>query len=491
MKANRATLGWQDVGIIAVAAAIGLGVYLTSSAARLRIGFPLDDAWIHQTYARNLALLGQWAYVPGEVSAGSTAPLWSLLLAPGYRFGFSPYLWTFALGWAALSGVGLAGQAAFRRSFGFAPRFPFVGVFLAVEWHLVWAAGSGMETAAYAAICLVFFDVLSGEIRHGWGLGALIGLAIWMRPDGITLLGPLGMVLALDRRGWVQKLRVAIEVGAGLLVLGGGYLVFNQALAGAWWPNTFFAKQAEYAALLQIPLVERLGQMYLQPLVGAGILLLPGAAFSAVRGVRERRWWMPAMLLWWAGFTLVYALRLPVVYQHARYLIPAMPAFFLAGLMGTADLLKLLKPTGWATRMARPTLVISIAAVQAMFFILGARTYAGDVAIIETEMVQTAHWLRDNTPPDAILAVHDIGAVGYFSERRLLDLAGLISPDVIPFIRDETRLAEYLDAQGADYLVTFPEWYPELVAGREVLFTSGGVFAPLFGQENMRVYRWK
>ena len=33
-------------------------------------GFPLDDAWIHQTYARNLAETGQLAYLPGQPSAG-------------------------------------------------------------------------------------------------------------------------------------------------------------------------------------------------------------------------------------------------------------------------------------------------------------------------------------------------------------------------------------------------------------------------------------
>ena len=90
------------------------------------------------------------------------------------------------------------------------------------------------------------------------------------------------------------------------------------------------------------------------------------------------------------------------------------------------------------------------------------------IAVINGEMVATAGWLDKNTGPEDLIAAHDIGAIGYFSERDLLDLAGLISPDVIPFIRDEARLASYLDEKCPDYLVTFPDWYPSLVKDREI-----------------------
>ena len=55
------------------------------AASRTFAGYPLDDAWIHQTYARNWAETGQLAYVVGLPSAGSTAPLWTLLLSVAYR----------------------------------------------------------------------------------------------------------------------------------------------------------------------------------------------------------------------------------------------------------------------------------------------------------------------------------------------------------------------------------------------------------------------
>jgi hypothetical protein len=73
----------------------------------------------------------------------------------------------------------------------------------------------------------------------------------------------------------------------------------------------------------------------------------------------------------------------------------------------------------------------------------------------------------------------------------LIDLAGLISPDVIPFIRNENQLTKYLDARGANYLIAFPEFYPQLTANAEVVFTTHSEMTLKFGQKNMAVYRWK
>jgi hypothetical protein len=116
--------------------------------------------------------------------------------------------------------------------------------------------------------------------------------------------------------------------------------------------------------------------------------------------------------------------------------------------------------------------------------------YQRDVGFIESEMVETAHWIEANTPSQARIAAHDIGALGFFSHRELLDLAGLVSPEVIPFIRDESRLAGYLDAYQADYLVTFPSWYPRLVLRAEQVYQTQGQVSPTLGGENMAVYRW-
>ena len=89
-----------------------------------------------------------------------------------------------------------------------------------------------------------------------------------------------------------------------------------------------------------------------------------------------------------------------------------------------------------------------------------------------------------------MIAAHDIGAIGYFTQRPILDLAGLVSPDVIAFIRDEPGLARFLDEECPRYLVTFPAWYPQLTENGEQVFQTDTQITREIGGENMVVYRW-
>ena len=66
-----------------------------ASAFAGALGYPLDDAWIHQTLARNLVERGEWSINPGTPAAVSTAPLWTLLLTPAYLLPIPPLAWTY------------------------------------------------------------------------------------------------------------------------------------------------------------------------------------------------------------------------------------------------------------------------------------------------------------------------------------------------------------------------------------------------------------
>jgi hypothetical protein len=106
-------------------------------------------------------------------------------------------------------------------------------------------------------------------------------------------------------------------------------------------------------------------------------------------------------------------------------------------------------------------------------------------------MVDTALWVAEHVPAGDTVAAHDIGALGYFDNHALVDLAGLVSPEVVPFIRDEARLAAVLDERKVRYLIAFPVLYPGLAASSRIVHASSGELALAAGQGNMTVYCWR
>jgi hypothetical protein len=494
LRLNNLTVSTRWVLILA--SGLAAGFFLIFSRQVFGLGFPLDDAWIHQTYARNLGTLGKWAFIPGQASAGSTSPLWTVLLSAGFALGLSdPRPWTFLLGIASLAGLAWCGQLLYERELGAGEketqrlRMPWAGLFLALEYHLVWAAVSGMETDLMGLTFLLGLWLIGRKSRQWVLVGCIAGLACWIRPDGLTLLGPALFCLLLGESTWGMRLRAALNlaVGFGLFFL--PYLAFNHALSGTFWPNTFYAKQAEYAVLQARPYLLRLLDELSLPLIGAGILLLPGFILCGIRGAMDQNWPRLCVWIWFLGYAGLYAWSLPVTYQYGRYLMPAMPVYFVLGLSGTAWLLERMR-SRWARLLGfgwRVAIVLTLGG----FLVLGAGRYGQDVAIIETEMVATARWIAANTAPTDLIAVHDIGAVGFYSQRDIVDLAGLVTPEIIPFLRDEPRLAAYLDRRGVRWLVTFPGWYDKLARAKPVVFSSAGKFSLANHGENMAVYRWK
>jgi hypothetical protein len=485
--------------IFFVVALVNTLFYVCLAAARTSTGYPLDDAWIHQTYARNWAETGQLAYVVGLPSAGSTAPLWTLLLSVAYRLNIDPYLWSMILGVICLAiNAWLLSRLADRLLPNRSLVSWLVGLACVVEWHLVWAAASGMETLLFIALTLALIDRVWAR-SSGWIIGVLGGLLILTRPEGLLLFAlALGVL-------WLQSGRGVLKgVLAFLMVLAPG-AYFNLQAGGSIFPNTFYAKQSEYGELMRTPAIwlTSIGNMLVAPLAGGLLLLIPGviawivAQVSNLRGEMKSRptltrvFMLSFPLLWTCAHVGVYALRLPVSYQHGRYLLPIIPIILLYGIVGTAllsDWLKARSTTSLA-RVLRQVIVIAIVAVFVLFVLIGAAAFATDVAIINGEMVAVAQWLDRSTPPGALIAAHDIGAIGYFARRPILDLAGLISPEVIPFIRDEAQLDEWMRAKGAQYLVTFPGWYPQLVASSDLteLFQGSSLFSP----EHMTVYTFE
>jgi hypothetical protein len=457
-------------------------------------GFPLDDAFIHQTYARNLALHGAWSYSAGEVSAGSTSPLWTLLMAAGHLLRLALPWWPIVLGIALGILSAWLGGSWGQRSLG-VPRHLGAAILFG-EWHLVWAAVSGMEIPLFVAwlmACWWLLARLESQADAGWtevvGLGLVAAAGVWIRPEAVLALPILSLSAVLARGSLGQR------TWRGLAILGPPmislllYFAFNRSLGGSLWPNTFYAKQVEYGVMRGEGWVQRVGEQAAAILAGPLVVLVPFVLVAAWEALKQRRWDRLAPLAWAIVHVAAYTVRLPVSYQHGRYLIPVIPVLLIYGAAGLRRVW-----LRWRADLAGRVVVrgawLSWGAVAMVFLVLGGRAYVSDVGLIDEEMVTTARWVEAHTPPASVIAAHDIGALGYYAQRPLVDLGGLTSAAALPVLRDPAGLASFLAQESTDYLVTFPGLYPSVGQRCQPVFSSGGLISLALGGENMQVYAW-
>ena len=272
------------------------------------IGFPLDDAWIHHTFARNFGENFQWSFQLDQPSGGSTGPLWGLALSLLYIFKIPPLWGTYFIGFLTLWGTSIAGRNLGKRLM---PERKFgglgAGILISVEWHLVWSALSGMETLLLSLISLILFSWLLDQKNNWWIAGVLIGISIWIRPDGLTLIGPAGLCLLLRNYSKKDAYKKITELIGYLIIFCGIYFLFNWIVAGDIWPNTFYAKQAEYVSLKDVNILKRYFNLSLQVITGVGVLFLPGIVLEINKLIKTKSWIKSGMILWAFGYIGLYA----------------------------------------------------------------------------------------------------------------------------------------------------------------------------------------
>ena len=153
-------------------------------------GVPLDDSWIHFQFARNLARGDGFSYNPGQPTSGSTAPLWTVLLAAVYCVGGR-----FPVAGQLLSGACFLALLAATYALGLrltGSRWAawLAGMVVALNGRLVWAGLSALEICLFATLSLLAIGAhLTDRATRRYRLrtAALFGLAALSRPEGYLL----------------------------------------------------------------------------------------------------------------------------------------------------------------------------------------------------------------------------------------------------------------------------------------------------------------
>jgi arabinofuranosyltransferase len=448
----------------------------------------LDDAWIHQTYARNLAQ-GRWfIYTGDQASSGSTSPAWTLLLAVGYWLGVEPVTWSLLCG--AFFHV-LAAVMVYRLSlayFGHRWLAAWSAVLTALEWHLVWIALSGMETSMFVALTLLYLVLIQTQWEKAWLMGLAGGLLFLTRPEGLLLVALAGAKFLWARRR--QSLKHLALMGLTFLVVIGPLLIFNIVVSGRPLPGTFYAKFVQWVAPWTIGKGLNYFWLLLQYfwLEGSLFIFFPLALIGGWLAWRRRLTALLPAGAWLLGLPAAYTIILPLIYNRGRYIMPLIPLIIILGAWTALEFVQRSR----FKRLGR--LVIALASLLvAVFWYNGARAYVLEVRAIESQHMMVAEWLRTNTPPDAVIATQDIGVLAYFSDRRLIDMAGLTDPAVVPIMHQPAQMAEYIRQHGGNYVVVFPSYYTQLIKdqGLKMVYTSDKYDFHKLGSDPLAVFQFR
>jgi hypothetical protein len=123
-------------------------------------------------------------------------------------------------------------------------------------------------------------------------------------------------------------------------------------------------------------------------------------------------------------------------------------------------------------RIPTRALFLSAVPLLVIYLWIGGGQFATDVSVIESEMVFSSQWIQENTPTEAIIAAHDIGALGFWGYRRIVDLGGLTELNSILLLQGHLSLKDYLNQTHADYLMTFPIYYANVLKDCEPIMQT-------------------
>jgi hypothetical protein len=409
---------WVLLFLLLAGAGLRLAAVLLSS--------PVDDAYITYRYAENLAAGNGFVYNLGERVLGTTTPLFALLLVPFVRLGLAPDRVAAALAVLASLGTTWVLLAWVRRAVSMvvpeAERVAEAAGLLAAALYTFSSAqiascGYGMEAQVFELLALLaLWAAFSGRDRAS---AAAVGLAALTRPEGFLLALLLGLG-ALRRR---VRRKTPLPWGAAVVftVIVASWVSFATVYFGTFIPNSVLAKSSQRHIsvgdwaqffVLRNPVIL---------LAWVGFLL--GAAWAWRR--RSVELLLPAA---WAGCYLVFFLLARPPFLGMWYFPPLAAPLMGLSACGALWLALRFRPS----RVGRILALVGVAA--AILLAAGVpraiETAAWSRTLAQRVYLPMAAWARENTGPGDAVDVSDIGYVGYYSGRTILDAGGLVSPEV-------------------------------------------------------------
>lgn len=467
--------------LLVVAVAVFLLIIWALLAASLRLNegklvYALDDAYIHMAMAKNLAAHGVWGVTQFEFTHSSSSPLWTLLLALGFRavgvVESLPFVLNLLLAILAI----YAAHRILAARIGWASRgLPF-GLLLAIILFapLPVLVFTGQEHTLHLLATLVFVHLATrrlvvsraerspAESRAFWLITPLFAA---IRYESLFVVLAVAILLVARRR-WREAFLMSGLAALPIAIMG------VIAMAEGWWffPNSVLLKAALPRAGLASTLKTVTGYVALQRLVTNShllVLVLAALLFFIKRPHEtESRLNRPLLFIFLLSTGLHLALaEVGWFYRYEAYLVAL-------GLMavGTAAVDRFRGGIGgvlgdWRRSPHWVALgLILLIALLALADRGGRATLETPraTANIREQQYQMGRFLREHYP-GASVALNDIGAANFLGEIHCVDLAGIASMEVARHIRAGTgELAvreRLLQERGVAIAIVYPSWF--------------------------------
>lgn len=445
------------MGTICVAAV------LSWVAFRLYTGIILEDALITWRYAEQLAQGAGFTFNTGERVLGTTTPILAVLLAAATIVTGAALLPTVAVTLMILCGAA-TGWFVYRtlRTAGFTHAVSLIATAtLMLHADLAWSTVGGMETPL---VLMLMAMSLFASLAERYYLSAMsCALLPFVRPDAVIWVVLIGL-----HAMWYGKKRIIRPafVAAALALAGAVALT---SYFGSPLTHSVAAKRTVGAAggelswhLLQEWFNWIVGASGVNPFGGriervaiypwAGVIAI-GSALLLRRSTTRRLWPLVAF-----PPALAIAFLISRAPHFLWYLVPYTACLCVLGGIGIGHLYEARWPT--AGVLTRAVILAVVVLTLASFAHTMRSTIDWHWKNQRNEwQVRRAigEWMRTNTAPESSVLMEAIGYQGTHSKRRVIDLAGLISPRVVD-LRRESRsnaaaFAKILREFTPDYIV--------------------------------------
>ncbi len=387
-----------------------------------------DDAYITFRYVRNLVAGHGYVFNPGEYVQGTTTPLYTLYLAligkSGLDFILIGKLTNIVADTASIVLLFIILLRASNRVVAWAGAL----LMLSSPYNLQYSA-SGMETGIYTFLILFAFYLY--EQRQWYWMSLAGGVAVLVRPDGFLALLVIALFWIIDRHDLKSGIKYAFLTGLIMLP----WFVFAAWYFGSPIPHSITAKALTYRSPIPWDWLKTLWYIFAQRGGIGGTLLIAILLGIGSLVVLSRQTWRPLRLyLVWvvvyiATFTLAQSGR------YGWYYAPIMPILFILVILGGSECLEQARRFTAVTNIMQSNLRYILAGTSLLAFLVttGIAVYGAwqtayqEVAYERIIWQPIGLWIKENSTPNATVALESIGGVGWYSERYIWDEGGLVS----------------------------------------------------------------